>query len=192
MSWHHRFLSLPIPAWIMLCGCVQPPPLADFRETVPQSTWLEPPEVVQLQDRVVRPAGRVQGEHPVDIRASLSHTAYTSSLPGTLFLKIDLEARSDVAMEHRRPLNLALVIDRSASMADGHKFDYALEAAWLVVDNLTERDVVSIVAFNESAIVLSPAGHAVNRSFLGHRLGEIVPDGATNLCEVLLVAFSQV
>ena len=75
MSWHHRFLSLPIPAWLMLCGCVQPPPLADFPETVPQSTWLKPPEVVQLQDRGVLPtgrAGRAQGEHPVDIRASLS------------------------------------------------------------------------------------------------------------------------
>ncbi len=76
-------------------------------------------------------------------------------------------------------------------MADEGKFEYAMQAARLVIENLTERDIVSIVAFNEEAVVLSPAGSAVNKPFLDHRMDEIAPEGWTNLSAGLLEAFAQ-
>ncbi len=76
-------------------------------------------------------------------------------------------------------------------MADEGKFDYAMQAARLVIENLTERDIVSIVAFNQDAVVLSPAGSAVNKPFLDHRMDEISPEGWTNLSAGLLEAFAQ-
>lgn len=130
-------------------------------------------------------------EPPISLQARLSHSAFTKTVPRRLALRIDLGAVAGRSSTQRRPLNLALVIDRSASMADEGKFDYAMQAARLVIENLTERDIVSIVAFNQEAVVLSPAGSAVNNKFLDHRLDEIAPEGWTNLSAGLLEAFAQ-
>ena len=129
---------------------------------------------------------------PLIIHAALSHTAYSRSLPDALTLKIDLAAAPNPALPQRPPLNLALVIDQSGSMAHEDKFMRAMMAARLIIENLSERDVVSVVAFNNKATVLSPAGPAVNREFLDHRLDEISPEGWTNLSAGLLEAFAQV
>ena len=65
---------------------------------------------------------------PVTIRAGLSHSFYTKTTPKHLVLKVDLSASAQTAST-RPPLNLALVIDRSGSMAEDEKFRYAMEAA---------------------------------------------------------------
>lgn len=129
------------------------------------------------------------------LRATLGHEFYARGTPEKLVLMIEVNAPAANAAafaEIRPPLNLALVIDRSGSMADKGKFEYAAQAVALAVENLSERDVVSVIAFNQDAVVLSPAGRAVNKGFLRHRLSEIEPDGWTNLSAGLLEAFSQI
>ncbi len=128
---------------------------------------------------------------PVTLRATLSHSRYGRSSPKHLILKVDLAAAADSPKE-RQPLNLALVFDRSGSMAEDQKFPYAMKAARLAVENLSDRDVISLVVFNERAAVLSPAGRAVNKDFLHYRLGQFDPEGYTNLSAGLLEAFAQI
>ncbi|MGB3967578.1 MAG: VWA domain-containing protein [Planctomycetota bacterium] len=123
--------------------------------------------------------------------AALSHTLYDRHNPTRLSLRIDL-AGTSAAATGRPPLNLAIVIDRSGSMAEDKKFEYALRAAALVFESLTERDIISLVAFDERATVLSPAGPAVNRAFLDHRLADISPVGWTNLSAGLMEGFAQI
>ena len=127
---------------------------------------------------------------PLAVQAALSHGFYTESSPRRLILKVDLTGRSTAAT--RQPLNLALVFDRSGSMAEDQKFAYAMQAARLVVENLSDRDVISLMTFNERATVLSPAGRAVNKDFLYYRLGQFGPEGYTNLSAGLLEAFAQI
>jgi Ca-activated chloride channel family protein len=131
-------------------------------------------------------------EPPLVMTATLSHTAYSRTFPRSLTLKIDLAAAALPRSGQRAPLNLALVIDRSGSMAHDNKFDYAMQAAQLVVENLSCRDIVSVIAFNQESVVLSPAGPAVNPEFLNHRLDEITPQGWTNLSAGLVEAFAQI
>ncbi|GMU23834.1 MAG: hypothetical protein AMXMBFR13_39120 [Phycisphaerae bacterium] len=128
---------------------------------------------------------------PVRLRAALSHGFYGRSEPDRLVAQVDLLGYADAPPE-RLPLNLALVIDSSGSMAENEKFMHASQAARLVVENLTERDVVSLIVFNERATVLSPAGRAVNKEFLMRRLAEVGPQGWTNLSAGLLEGFAQI
>lgn len=185
--------SVSLTAWLLLVGCGQSASSAATFATVYQEG---PPEGVEPAhvDEQEHPPSRTDAldDSPVVIRAALSHAAYTRTTPGTLALKIDLAAALDEASVQRPALNLALVIDRSGSMADDDKFEYAMQAARLVVENLSPRDIVSLIAFNQDAIVLSPAGPVVNRAFLDHRLDEIGPVGWTNLSAGLLEAFAQI
>lgn len=128
---------------------------------------------------------------PVTLRATLSHSLYGKMSPKHLILKVDLIVAAD-SPKDRRPLNLALVFDRSGSMAEDKKFPFAMQAARLVVENLADRDVISLIVFNERAAVLSPAGRAVNKDFLHYRLGQFDPKGYTNLSAGLLEAFAQI
>jgi Ca-activated chloride channel family protein len=160
-----------------------------------------PPPVVPQASLVSDVSGEQGHEHPATItatakagplavQAGLSHGLYTESSPRRLILKVDLTGRSTAAT--RRPLNLALVFDRSGSMAEDQKFAYAMQAARLVVENLSDRDVISLITFNERATVLSPAGRVVNKDFLYYRLGQFGPEGYTNLSAGLLEAFAEI
>lgn len=127
----------------------------------------------------------------LSLRATLSHETYSATSPEHILYKIDLFATPEI-VQARRPLNLALLIDASGSMKEDEKFGHAMQAAQLVVENLSPRDIVSLIAFNASSIVLSPAGRAVNREFLSHRLTKLSPQGWTNLSAGLLEAFAQI
>jgi len=136
------------------------------------------------------PIPPTQEEH-VTLRAALSHTAYSPSVPTQLLFKVDFIC-ADKRPPDRPRLNLALVLDRSGSMADDMKFPHAVAAARAVIENLTERDFISLVAFNERTLVLSPAGRVVNKPFLFQRLAEVGPGGSTDLSAGLLEGIAQV
>lgn len=126
-------------------------------------------------------------------RAALSHAAYARGATDRLVVKIDVAAPSGNAgaSSLRPPVDVVLVIDRSGSMAQERKFEFALRGAGVVVENLSERDEFALVAFADDAIVLSPTGRVVNKQFLTHRLTEVDPEGWTNLSAGLLAAFAQ-
>ena len=128
---------------------------------------------------------------PLVLRAAFSHSAYSMAVPRRLILKLHLSATSKKPIT-RKPLNIALVFDRSGSMAEQKKFEYAMKAAMMVVENLSDRDVISLIVFGDRAIVLSPAGKAVNKDYLYHRLTEFEPEGNTNLSAGMLEAFAQI
>lgn len=166
----------------------QSPPKAD----PPPSPSSPPPEEPALANPPAPSAPAPAAEPaPVRFAAALGHSLYARSNPPHLSLKIDL-AGAAAAASARPPLNLAIVIDRSGSMAEDKKFEHALRAAALVFENLTERDIISLVAFDEKAAVLSPAGPAASRDFLDHRLGDISPVGWTNLSAGLMEGFAQI
>jgi Ca-activated chloride channel family protein len=135
-------------------------------------------------------------ESPTDggalaLRAALSDSAYSRTAPTQLLFKVDYVSTAATPAS-RPPLNIALVLDRSGSMAEDKKLGYTMNAAREVIANLSDRDIISIIAFNERVLVLSPAGRAVNKEFLFHRLEEIAPEGYTDLSAGLLEGIAQV
>lgn len=136
-------------------------------------------------------ASQAVADGPVALRARLSRIDADKSLPRRVLVRVDYAATATAPVERPR-LSIALVIDRSGSMAEDRKLQYALAAARWVVDNLADGDTLSIVAFGDQATVLSAAGRVVNKPFLLHRLDEISPFGSTNLSAGLLEGIAQV
>jgi Ca-activated chloride channel family protein len=82
--------------------------------------------------------------------------------------------------EHRVPLNLSLVLDRSGSMA-GPPLAAAIEAARTLVRRLRVEDTVSVVAYDGTVRVVAPPATGEAQEDLADRLGGIEPGGSTNL-----------
>lgn len=107
-----------------------------------------------------------------------------------LYVRASIEAMN-VRSEGRRPLALAVVFDRSGSMAEDAKIGYVRQAAHLLVDNLTPEDQAAFIAYNQEVQTLVPLHQAVNREYLHHRIEELHADGYTNLSAGLLEGCAQ-
>src|SRR5258706_13875969 len=70
-------------------------------------------------------------------------------------IRIDLTA-SPNARHKRMPLNIAVVLDRSGSMAAA-KIEKSRQAAMMLVDQLAAGDIFSLVAFDSTTEVIIPA-----------------------------------
>lgn len=91
----------------------------------------------------------------------------------------------------RRPLNLALAVDRSGSM-EGEPLAYVKQACSHIVDLLTPSDVLSIVTFEDQVDVVMPARRVVNRDLIKQLIARIQAGRTTNLYDGILTACNQV
>lgn len=98
-----------------------------------------------------------------------------------LLVEIDVP-HVDVARE-RRPLNVALVLDRSGSMGGDRKFGLARQAVERCLAMLRPSDRFSLVVYDHEVDVLVPATPASDesRQLAMSRLAGIAPRGTTDL-----------
>jgi Mg-chelatase subunit ChlD len=90
-----------------------------------------------------------------------------------------------------RPLNLALVIDKSGSMADADKMSKVKEALLTFVSQLRETDVLSIILFDSDAEVLMSARPLGNREEVKRLIRGIEPGSSTNIHAGLMLGYQE-
>lgn len=81
----------------------------------------------------------------------------------------------------RRPLNLSLVLDRSGSMG-GTPLRQALKSAKALVGELTEKDLLSVVTFDDDIDTLVAPALVTDKRAIQAAIDKVHAGGCTNLC----------
>ncbi len=110
----------------------------------------------------------------------LDYDVLTVQQPHKLYLVARLTAGPAPDDHQRRPLNLGVVIDRSGSMA-GDKLDYTRQAAQFLVQNLSTRDILSIVLYNDHIETLIQPEPVQHKDMISQKIANIKSSGTTNL-----------
>lgn len=169
------------------------------RPVYPRSAYLSQPRLAQVEparpvpevpaEPVAVPRARALATVPLLLAVRAGRTKLPPDQPYDLPVAIDV--RADQAQLERPPLDVSLVFDRSRSMEEERKIAYTLEAARLLVANLSPQDTLSIVTFGTEATVLERQQPATRRLFLAHWFDELEPDGYTNLSGGLLAGLAE-
>jgi Mg-chelatase subunit ChlD len=89
------------------------------------------------------------------------------------------------------PINLALVIDKSGSMADADKLSKVKDSLLTLVNQLRETDTLSIVVFDSEAEVLRPAREVGDREEVRRLIRGLEPGSSTNIHAGLMLGYKE-
>lgn len=95
-------------------------------------------------------------------------------------MKITVEADDVAPQEHRMPVNVCIVLDRSGSMR-GSKIEFARQAAIEAVRRLHPDDILSLVTYDSTVETVIPAQHPRDIEWIEEQIRNITPRGMTAL-----------
>jgi len=111
---------------------------------------------------------------------SLAHPTLLAGSRQTTYLKVGLQGRRISPTKKRPPVNVALVLDKSGSMA-GSKLAQAKDAAIRALDRLDSNDIVSVTVYDSTVRVVLPATKLSDRQAVVQAIQGITADGGTAL-----------
>lgn len=124
------------------------------------------------------------------LEAHLDQEAVLAGSGEDRYLVVEVSA-PELAGDVRRPVNLAVVMDTSGSMAGRGKISHARMAAKELVNLMGPQDTLSLVTFSSTARVHAPSGPVVDKAWLTSVIDGIRPEGGTNLYDGIATGFSQ-
>ncbi|MEW5800055.1 MAG: VWA domain-containing protein [Bacteroidota bacterium] len=111
---------------------------------------------------------------------------------GTAYLQLTLTTPDILKDKKRKPMNLSVVIDRSGSMDDQNKMEFAKKAFASLVDQLQPDDILSIVIYDDIVDIVRHASKVgKNRNSIKRLIDEVYPRGSTNLGGGLVEGLKQ-
>jgi Ca-activated chloride channel homolog len=127
----------------------------------------------------VSPSGAAVSEPRVSCRVELDRGVLPAVGTQKVVVKVSLDAPR-IKDSLRPPVNLAIVLDRSGSMA-GVKLEKAKAAAMEALRRLSGRDMFSVVVYDHNVETIVPAQSATNAAWIEDRIRAIQPGGRTAL-----------
>ncbi len=114
---------------------------------------------------------------PIQVRASLAQPSVLAGTSHRAWLRVGLRGHRS---NRRAPLNVAIVLDKSSSMA-GAKIREARRAAIETVRRLRSHDIVSVVTYDSVVQVVVPATRATDKRSIMNAIARVEPGGYTAL-----------
>ena len=140
----------------------------------------------------VEPEKPVTGSELVKLELQQQNSYILEGSSKNFYVRTGFLAGKARRPEKRLPLNISVVLDRSGSMSDRGKLEYAREAMKFLVRNLESGDMLSIVTYDDAVdVVLEPA-MVSDKKKIYQIIDTIEPGGGTNLSGGMLEGCNQV
>lgn len=116
------------------------------------------------------------------LHCELNKDCFKSSEQAQIAYLLVEATSSNGEMKQRTPLNLCLVVDRSASMK-GEKIENVKQAILNIIEHMNEEDYLSLVIFNEDAEVIVKSQPVSDKEMLIYNVNEITYSGGTSISQ---------
>eukprot|EP01084_Bolivina_argentea_P151286 264088_1 len=136
-----------------------------------------------------------ENEAIIECTPSISHNYISNTSPTKIGVLFDITTSQTISNDEvvdkqtiRQPFELAIVLDRSGSMA-GDKIRQAKLAMIGIIDNMIEGDIIHIIQYDHAVQLLIENGDKQSQSKIIRTIDMINPGGATNLFGGLSTAY---
>jgi len=123
-------------------------------------------------------AARAGAAEPITLTARLAQPLMKSGERQTNFLRIGLNGCAPQRSADRTPVNVAFVIDRSGSMS-GERIAQARGAAVMAIKRLDDKDIASLVIFDDRVDIPVPAQKVADHGYFVDRILQVAARGNT-------------
>lgn len=130
---------------------------------------------------------RPSGPHPIGTTMAVTAAPWNSR---NRLVRIGIKAR-EIGANLRPSSNLVFLIDVSGSMNMPQKLPLVKSGLKMLVDQLGENDVVSIVVYAGASGLVLPPTHGDQKDAIARALDDLQPGGSTNGAAGIRLAYDQ-